>query len=63
MPSPSVPSQTDIQIYDRRVPVKKSITYRPETGGFLPIPLTEIQLSEGVLTQNAGWEGTDYYLE
>ena len=56
-------NQTDIQIYDRRVPVKKSITYRPETGGFLPIPLTEIQLSEGVLTQNAGWEGTDCYLE
>lgn len=56
-------NQTDIQIYDRRVPVKKSITYRSETGGFLPIPLTEIQLSEGVLTQNAGWEGTDCYLE
>ena len=23
-------NQTDIQIYDRRVPVKKSITYRPD---------------------------------
>ena len=56
-------NQTDIQIYDRRVPRKKSVTFRPETGGFLPIPLTEIQLSEGVLTQNPGWEGSDHYLE
>jgi len=31
-------------------------TYRPETGGFLPIPQTEITLSEGVLTQTPGWE-------
>ncbi len=31
-------------------------TYRPETGGFLPIPKTEITLSEGVLTQTPGWE-------
>ncbi len=56
-------NQTDIQIYDRKVPRKKSVTFRPETGGFLPIPLTEIQLSEGVLTQNPGWEGSDCYLE
>ena len=56
-------NQTDVQVYDRRVPKKKSITYRPETRGFLQIPLTEIQLSEGVLTQNPGWEGSDNYLE
>lgn len=56
-------NQTNIQIYDRKVPRKKSVTFRPETGGFLPIPLTEIQLSEGVLTQNAGWEGSDNYIE
>lgn len=56
-------NQTDIQVYDRKVPRKKSITFRPETGGFLSIPLTEIQLSEGVLTQNPGWEGSDNYLE
>jgi starch-binding outer membrane protein, SusD/RagB family len=30
-------------------------TYRPETGGFLPIPGTEITLSEGVLEQTPGW--------
>ena len=32
-------------------------TYRSETGGFLPLPQTEITLSEGVLTQTPGWEG------
>jgi len=31
-------------------------TYRPETGGFLPIPKSEITLSEGVLEQTPGWE-------
>ncbi len=56
-------NQTDIQIYNCRVPRKKSVTFRAETGGFLPIPLTEIQLSEGVLTQNPGWEGSDNYIE
>lgn len=56
-------NQTDIQIYDRKVPRKKSVAFRAETGGFLQIPLTEIQLSEGVLTQNPGWEGSDNYLE
>lgn len=29
------------------------------TQGFVAIPLAQIQLSNGVLTQNAGWEGTD----
>ncbi len=31
----------------------------PETGGFLEIPKTEIDLSEGVLKQNPGWELSD----
>jgi hypothetical protein len=46
----------------RNIPVKNSnvdATYdgvfRPETGGFLPIPETEIRLSGGVLKQNPGW--------
>ncbi len=56
-------NQTGIRIYDRKVPRTKNVTFRPETGGFLSIPQTEIQLSEGVLTQNAGWEGTDNYIE
>jgi starch-binding outer membrane protein, SusD/RagB family len=30
--------------------------FRVETGGFLPIPQTEITLSEGILEQTPGWE-------
>jgi hypothetical protein len=44
------------------IPVKNSgvddmydASYRPETGGFLPIPETEISLSSDVLKQNPGW--------
>lgn len=29
------------------------------TNGFFPIPLAQIQLSAGVLTQNEGWDGAD----
>lgn len=36
--------------------VKKGVDFRPETGGFVQIPNQEIQLSEGVLVQNTGWE-------
>jgi hypothetical protein len=35
---------------------KKGVDFRVATGGFLQIPNQEIQLSEGVLTQNPGWE-------
>jgi len=38
-----------------------SISFRPETGGFLPIPGSEISLSNGTLTQNPGWTGTAVY--
>jgi hypothetical protein len=31
-------------------------TYDPKTGGYLPIPQTEITLSEGVLVQTPGWD-------
>ncbi|MBN2520082.1 MAG: RagB/SusD family nutrient uptake outer membrane protein [Bacteroidales bacterium] len=31
-------------------------TYRSETGGFLPIPETEVTLSEGLLEQTPGWK-------
>lgn len=44
------------------VPVKNAlldetytIIFRPETGGFLPIPESEIRLSAGVITQTPGW--------
>ncbi|MDR2809728.1 MAG: RagB/SusD family nutrient uptake outer membrane protein [Tannerellaceae bacterium] len=34
-----------------------TVKFRPETGGFLPIPENEILLSNGVLEQNPGWTG------
>jgi hypothetical protein len=36
--------------------VKKGVDFRTVTGGFLQIPNQEVQLSNGVLTQNPGWE-------
>jgi hypothetical protein len=36
--------------------VKKGVDFRIETGGFLQIPNKEVQLSEGILVQNVGWE-------
>ena len=33
-----------------------SVTFNPETKGFLPIPESQILLSEGVLEQNPGWQ-------
>ena len=49
-------NQKDIDIYRSRTEtVTKTITYRPETNGFLQIPLSEIELSKGVLTANPGW--------
>jgi hypothetical protein len=33
--------------------------FRTETGGFLPIPNSQILLSDGPLVQNPGWEGSD----
>ena len=35
--------------------VEYSIKYRPETNGFLPIPESQVQLSDGILNQNSGW--------
>ncbi len=40
---------------------KFKVSYRPETGGFIPIPESEIALSEGVLSQTPGW-GTNAML-
>lgn len=49
-------NQKDMDIYRSKTEiVKKTITYRPETKGFLQIPLSEIELSKGVLTTNPGW--------
>ena len=35
---------------------KRGVDFRPITGGFLQIPNREVQLSEGKLVQNPGWE-------
>ena len=36
-----------------------SARYRATNGGFWPIPQSQIDLSNGVLTQNKGWEEGD----
>ncbi|MBN1950189.1 MAG: RagB/SusD family nutrient uptake outer membrane protein [Bacteroidales bacterium] len=46
----------NIPVKDVAVETTYTVTYRPETGGFLPIPKSEIDLSEGVLEQTPGWE-------
>lgn len=56
-------NQTDIPIFNRKLSTKKTIVFRPETGGFLPVPQTEIDLSNGVLIQNPGWVGSDNNLQ
>lgn len=40
-----------------------TITFRPETRGFLWIPQSEINLSYGVLTQNPGWGPESLFTE
>lgn len=39
----------------------KYVSRYQATQGFFPIPLAQIQLSEGVLKQNAGWDTPDAY--
>jgi len=45
----------DVDVFNGGLPEKYNATYRPETGGFLPIPKSQISLSAGVLEQNPGW--------
>ncbi|MFC2138373.1 RagB/SusD family nutrient uptake outer membrane protein [Bacteroidota bacterium] len=42
--------------YDGNVERIKDIDFRVETGGLFSIPLSEINLSEGVVLQNPGWD-------
>jgi hypothetical protein len=44
-----------IDVNNSGVPGKYQVTYRPETKGLVPIPETEIRLSNGVYEQNPGW--------
>ncbi|MFC2138887.1 RagB/SusD family nutrient uptake outer membrane protein [Bacteroidota bacterium] len=47
---------TNIPVKNVNVDDTYTVTFRPETGGFLPIPHSEILLSNGVLEQTPGWE-------
>lgn len=51
--------KTDVPVYRFGIPEVITIKYRPETKGLLPIPLNQINLSNGVLKQNAGWDSND----
>jgi hypothetical protein len=46
---------TNIPVKNMTVDEIYTVTYRPETGGFLPIPISQVLLSNGVLVQNPGW--------
>jgi hypothetical protein len=46
---------TNIPIKNNKIDTLYDASYRTETGGFLPIPESQIRLSEGVLEQNPGW--------
>lgn len=45
----------EIDVVNSGVETTYSVNYRPETKGLLPIPETEIELSNGVYEQNPGW--------
>ncbi len=52
-------SQNGVSIINNGVAsVKSGVLFRPETGGFLQIPNSQVLLSDGVLEQNPGW-GSD----
>ncbi len=51
--------KTGVPVYKFAVPDKITISYRPETKGLLPIPQSQINLSNGVLKQNEGWGGNE----
>ncbi|HTE27466.1 RagB/SusD family nutrient uptake outer membrane protein [Flavitalea sp.] len=51
--------KTVIPVYKFGVLENITINYRPETKGLLPIPQSEINLSNGVLKQNDGWGATE----
>ncbi|MGD2034399.1 MAG: RagB/SusD family nutrient uptake outer membrane protein, partial [Bacteroidales bacterium] len=47
---------TNFDVQNSGEPGTYVASYRPETGGFLPLPETEILLSDGVLEQTPGWD-------
>jgi len=44
-----------VPVRNSGVPANYSVKYRPETKGLVPIPETEMRLSNGVYVQNPGW--------
>lgn len=44
-----------LDVRNSGVAAQYSVTYRPETKGLLPIPETEVRLSNGAYEQNPGW--------
>jgi hypothetical protein len=48
--------KTNVPVYRMGIPEVITVKYRPETKGLLPIPLNQINLSNGVLIQNEGWD-------
>jgi len=60
-------TQNGVEVSSRGVKTKTNFGDFPkrisETGGFMPIPQTQIDLSNGILEQTPGWSGSDilYY--
>ncbi len=44
-----------IDVVNSGIPAQYHVNYRPETKGLVPIPETEVRLSNGVYEQNPGW--------
>ena len=51
--------QQEVPVKIMGVAQKVTKKFRPASRGFLPIPEDQILLSNGVLKQNPGWEGTE----
>ncbi len=45
----------NIPLENEGKPIEYSAIFRPETKGYLPIPESQVLLSDGVLEQNEGW--------
>jgi len=48
-------NQQNITVMNNNIQSSVTVTFRPETGGFLPIPQRQITLSDNVLVQSPGW--------
>jgi hypothetical protein len=54
-------NQQNIPVKNNNVSTAVTVTFRPETGGFLQIPQRQITLSNNVLVQSPGWPtGADH---